>query len=206
MSTQSQANQQGLQPSRQQLRQDIRRSRRQLSKKQQQLHGRQLAKNLHLSRHYRQVKDIAFYLAEDGEIDTSLAIQKAWRDKKRVYLPVLSPFSSELFFAPYTADTRMKNNRFGIAEPNVPIRMCKRAHQLQLVCMPLVGFDLQFNRLGMGGGFYDRSLHFRAQQKSWRHPKLIGLAHECQNLDSVPTESWDIPVDGILTEKTYYKA
>lgn len=206
MSTNSQANQQNRQPSRQQLRQKIRLARRQLSKKQQQLHGRQLAKNLHLSRHYRQVKDIAFYLAEDGEIDTTLAIKKAWRDKKRVYLPVLSPFSSELFFAPYTGTTRMKNNRFGIAEPAVSIRQCKRAHQLQLVCMPLVGFDLHFNRLGMGGGFYDRSLHFRAQQKSWRHPKLIGLAHECQKLNNIPIEPWDIPVDGILTENNYYKA
>jgi len=206
MSTKSQTSNQNRQSSRQDLRQEFRRSRRQLSKKQQQLHARQLAKNLHLSRHYRQVKDIAFYLAEDGEIDTTLAIKKAWRDKKRVYLPVLSPFANELYFAQFTATTRMKNNRFGIAEPAVSIRECKRAHQLQLICMPLVGFDLQCNRLGMGGGFYDRSLHFRSQQKKWRHPKLIGLAHECQKLENIPIEPWDIPVDGILTEKHYYKA
>jgi len=190
---------------RQQLRQHLRQSRRQLTSKQQLTHARQLAKNLHLSRHFRQVRHIAFYLAEDGEISTEFAIQKAWKEKKQVYLPVLSPYANELFFAPYTDKTRMKQNRFGIAEPAVAINKCKRAHQLQLIFMPLVGFDTKGNRLGMGGGFYDRSLHFRQHQKNWRNPKLIGLAHECQKSDTIPVEEWDIQIDGIATELQLYK-
>jgi len=190
---------------RRQLRNQLRQTRRQLSVKQQDLHARQLSKNLNLIRHFKQVHHIGFYLAEDGEISAEFAIKKAWQQNKKVYLPVLSPYANELFFAPYTPDSRMKNNRFGISEPAVPINKCLRAHQLQLICMPLVGFDAQCNRLGMGGGFYDRSLHFRQHQKQWRNPKLIGLAHECQKLDEIPTEHWDIPVDAILTEKTSYR-
>ena len=190
---------------RQQLRQQLRQTRRQLTSKQQITHARQLAKNLHLSRHFRQVRHIAFYLAEDGEISTEFAIKKAWKEKKQVYLPVLSPYANELFFAPYTDKTRMKQNRFGIAEPAVAINKCKRAHQLQLIFMPLVGFDKKGNRLGMGGGFYDRSLHFRQHQKNWRSPKLIGLAHECQKSDMIPVEEWDIQIDGVATELQLYK-
>jgi len=187
------------------LRQQLRQNRRQLSRKQQQIHGRLLANKLCLNRYFRQVHHVAFYLPEDGEISSEYAIEKAWQQGKSVYLPVLSPYANELFFAPYTKNTRMKQNRFGIQEPDIAIRQCKKAHQLQLICMPLVGFDKNCNRLGMGGGFYDRSLHFRHHQKQWKSPKLIGFAHECQKLDQVPTEHWDIPVDGIITEKNSYK-
>ena len=190
---------------RRQLRLQFRNLRRQLSSKQQHTHGLQLAKNLRLNRHFNQVRHVAFYLAEDGEISADFAIKMAWQQKKQVYLPVLSPYADELFFAPYTASTRLKPNRFGIAEPDVSIKKCKRAHRLQLICMPLVGFDIKGNRLGMGGGFYDRSLHFRQHQKSWRKPRLIGLAHECQKSDAIPVEDWDVPVDAIVTEKRLYK-
>jgi 5-formyltetrahydrofolate cyclo-ligase len=190
---------------RQQLRKTMREQRQQLSVKQQNTHARQLAKILTLNRHFNQATDVAFYLAEDGEISPEFAIKMAWQQKKNVYLPVISPYGNSLFFALYTPNTRMKRNRFGIAEPATPIRQCKRAHQLQLICMPLVGFDLTGNRLGMGGGFYDRSLHFRHHQKSWRKPRLIGFAHECQKLEQLPVEDWDIPVDGVVTEEKLYR-
>lgn len=187
------------------LRKTLREQRRQITRKQQTLHARRLAKNLRLSRHFNLAKAVAFYLAEDGEMSPEFAIQLAWQHNKDVYLPVISPYGNSLFFALYTPNTRMKRNRFGISEPAVAINQCKRAHQLSLIFMPLVGFDLTGNRLGMGGGFYDRSFHFRHHQKSWRKPKLIGLAHECQKLDQVPTESWDIPIDGVVTEAKLYR-
>ena len=190
---------------RQQLRRDLRQKRRQLSNNQQKNHARQLVKNIHLSRHFKYAQHIAFYLAEDGEVSTELAIKQAWKDRKHVYLPVISPYGNELFFAPYTKNSKMKLNHFGIAEPATPLNQCKRAHQLQLIFMPLVGFDIKGNRLGMGGGFYDRSLHFRQHQQSWRKPKLIGLSHECQKLDKIPVEDWDIAVDGVITEVRFYR-
>lgn len=193
------------QPQRLSLRKELRQKRRQLSEKEQHLHARQMARKLQQNRFFRQAKHLALYLATDGEISAEFLIHLAWRQKKTVYLPVLSPYADELFFAPYKQNSRMKTNRFGIHEPAVSIKKCKRAHQLQLIFMPLVGFDPQCNRLGMGGGFYDRSLHFRAHQKRWRKPRLIGLAHECQKLPLVPVEDWDIPVDAIVTENGIYK-
>lgn len=191
--------------SRASLRQSLRSLRRNLSAKQQHSHSRRLAKNLKHYRSFSNLRHIAFYLAEDGEASPEVAIKLAWQQGKIVYLPVISPYANELYFAPYSPTTRMKRNRFGILEPAVALSKCKHAHQLQLIFMPLVGFDEKGNRLGMGGGFYDRSLHFRQHQKNWKTPKLIGLAHECQKLDQVPTEDWDIPVDGIVTEAKFYR-
>ena len=71
--------------------------------------------------------------------------------------------------------------------------------------MPLVAFDEHGNRLGMGGGFYDRSLAFMQHRKQWHSPHLIGLAHELQKISELPCESWDIPLNMIATEKTIYK-
>ena len=75
-------------------------------------------------------------------------------------------------------------------------------YQLDMVCMPLVGFDRQCHRLGMGGGFYDRSL---ANNKN---PKLtkLGLAHDCQQVDVLANQPWDIPLDGVLTPTHYWQA
>jgi 5-formyltetrahydrofolate cyclo-ligase len=65
--------------------------------------------------------------------------------------------------------------------------------------MPLVGFDKAGNRLGMGGGFYDRSFAFKQKRHSCQ-PKLIGLAHSIQQVDNLSVQGWDIPVDNIVTE------
>ena len=66
--------------------------------------------------------------------------------------------------------------------------------------MPLVGFDEQGTRLGMGGGFYDRSFAFRRQRRHWTGPQLLGLAHGCQKVSQLPTAPWDIPLDGIASD------
>ena len=69
--------------------------------------------------------------------------------------------------------------------------------------MPLVAFDEGGNRLGMGGGFYDASLASRSHRAQWGRPVLIGLAHEFQKVDALNVDSWDVPLDGILTDKTF---
>jgi 5-formyltetrahydrofolate cyclo-ligase len=193
------------QQTRQTLRKTLRQRRRDLSSKEQQTHARQMARNLQKNRFFKQAKHIALYLAADGEMSADYLIDIAWRERKKVYLPVLSPYADTLFFAPYNPNSKMQLNRFGISEPAKSIKKCKRAHQLQLIFMPLVGFDTDCNRLGMGGGFYDRSLHFRSHQKKWRKPRLIGLAHECQRAELIPIEKWDVPADAIVTEKSLYK-
>lgn len=99
----------------------------------------------------------------------------------------------------------LKPNRFGIFEPSF-----KRARQrwvwtLDLVLMPLVGFDEQGGRLGMGGGFYDRSLAYRKMRKNGHKPTLLGLAHECQKVDNLPLERWDVSLAATVTDKRWYK-
>lgn len=188
-----------------QLRTTIRQQRRALSAHQQHRHAQTLAENICRHRAFRNATRIAFYLPEDGEIDTAYLIERAWRYKKQVYLPVVPPLGHALFFAPYTADSRLQPNRFGINEPDCHPRSWLRARQLNLIMVPLVAFDTHGNRLGMGGGFYDRSLAFTRHRKQWHSPHLIGLAHELQKVDQLPCESWDVPLKMIATEKNLYQ-
>jgi 5-formyltetrahydrofolate cyclo-ligase len=90
---------------------------------------------------------------------------------------------------------RLQRNRFNIPEPRRARPLA--AQQMQVILLPLTGFDAQGNRLGMGGGFYDRSL--RAPRR--RHPPLlVGVAHTAQQVDELPTEAWDIPLDKVVTD------
>ena len=79
-----------------------------------------------------------------------------------------------------------------------------KAWRLDLVLVPLVGFDPQGNRLGMGGGFYDRTFAYRGRRKHTSRPCLIGLAHECQRVEHLPCAGWDIPLDGVITDCRRY--
>jgi 5-formyltetrahydrofolate cyclo-ligase len=72
---------------------------------------------------------------------------------------------------------------------------------LDLILTPLVAFDDQGNRLGMGGGFYDRTLAYLGRRKHWKKPRLIGTAHAFQQVARLPHESWDVPLHGVVTEK-----
>lgn len=120
---------------------------------------------------------------------------------KKVFLPVLAPLKDQLYFAPYKPDSKMTTNRFGIIEPDCRPDDWLSARQLSLIFLPLVAFDKSGNRLGMGGGFYDRSLAYLRYRNVSKKPHLIGLAHELQQLENIHREKWDIPIDQIITEK-----
>lgn len=190
---------------RNQLRKQLRQKRRELDEHAQQQHAMSIAHIISKQPAFRNAKRIAFYLAEDGEIDPCFIIEKAWQFKKQVFLPVLPPTGSSLFFAPYTPDTPMAANRFGIDEPQTHPGQWIRARQLSLILLPLVGFDEQGNRLGMGGGYYDRSLAFINHRKQWHNPRLMGLAHELQKVDKLDCQSWDVPLNMIVTEQAIYR-
>ena len=66
--------------------------------------------------------------------------------------------------------------------------------------MPLVGFDHQGYRLGMGGGYYDATLAYMRHRRSWRKPRLVGIAYECQRVEKLPHDPWDMPLDAVVTE------
>lgn len=187
-----------------QLRSSIRQQRRQLNPSQQHQHSHYLAQQLCKHPLFLRSRRIACYLAEDGEIDPHIVIEKAWRSGKQVFLPILPPMGKSLFFAPYRPDSELVANRFNILEPAVPHHDWIRARQLSLILLPLVAFDPTGNRLGMGGGYYDRSLQFTRHRKHWHSPHLIGLAHELQKVEQLPCESWDVPLNLIATERSIY--
>jgi 5-formyltetrahydrofolate cyclo-ligase len=98
----------------------------------------------------------------------------------------------------------MKPNRFRIPEPSHNRAQQCKVWALDLVLLPLVGFDRHGGRLGMGGGFYDRSLAYRGVRKKWHKPTLLGLAHECQQVDRLALASWDVPLAATLTDRAWY--
>ncbi len=156
---------------------------------------------------FRRARHLAVYFAHDGEIDPFPILERAWSQGKHCYLPVLSRVRSDrLWFAPWTPDSRFRLNRFGIPEPMVAPRQLIRAQQLDLLLLPLVGFDEQGHRLGMGGGFYDRSLEFLRHRQQWHKPAVLGLAHEFQRCPTLPADAWDIPMTGIVTDQRCYSA
>ena len=170
----------------------------------QQQHSQALRSQIIQGKTYRNAKTIGCYLTNDGEIDPHLIIEHAWFLGKKVYLPILSPLKNQLYFAPYEISSKFKLNRFNIPEPICKPSQWKTARQLNLLLVPLVAFDASGNRIGMGGGFYDRSLAHLKHRQFWKKPRLIGLAHECQKADKLNVESWDIPLGQIITEAHRY--
>lgn len=187
------------------IRKQKRAQRKTLSTADQQRHSQALCDNLIRQKSYRNSQHIACYLANDGEIDPYLLIEHALFARKNVYLPVLSPLKNSLYFAPYDENSEFSLNRFGIPEPVCHPSEWIKASQLDLLLLPLVAFDLQGNRVGMGGGFYDRTLAYLQHRCHWRKPALVGLAHEIQKADRLNRQNWDIPLNYITTEKRLYK-
>ncbi len=135
---------------------------------------------------------IATYLAADAEIDPSTGIDKLWEQGKHIYLPVIQQDSS-LCFAPWVKGEPLLPNQFGIGEPESGAAL-QSAREMDAILLPLVGWDRTGQRLGMGGGFYDRSLE-KAQNVI-----KIGLAYDLQEVRSLPGEDWDVRLDYVLTE------
>jgi len=145
---------------------------------------------------------IAVYQNEDGEVDLSLLQRHLVRKNKRLCLPVLRPGPhNRLWFAPYTPGEPLFPNRFGIPEPDTRKRPPVALRRIDAILMPLVGFDAGMNRLGMGGGFYDRTLAMLRRDGGWRRPRLIGVAHGCQRVESLEPSPWDVPMDWVVTEQ-----
>lgn len=146
---------------------------------------------------------IGLYLPHGGEFDSSYLLNQALLMQRECYLPVLPPRGRVMRFGQVGRATKMRNNRYGIAEPQDAKPL--RARQLDLLLLPLVGFDHQGYRLGMGGGFYDATLAFMRHRRSWRKPRLVGIAYECQRVETLPHDTWDMPLDAVLTERQLYR-
>ncbi len=193
--------------SRPQLRRMLRKARRALTPSEQRKAALGLYRQLAQQPLFRRAKHISLYLPTDGEIDPRLLLRAAQRRGKATYLPVLSAWPrTKMVFQRVRPGEKLRPNRFRILEPRVNIGQQRKIWALDLVLLPLVGFDDVGGRLGMGGGFYDRSLAYLARRKSWRKPTLLGLAHECQKVEKLTQASWDVPLAGTVTDKQWYIA
>lgn len=191
-----------LNPKRQHIRQLVRERRQCLTATQQQQAAEALVQQVLKSSKIENSQHIALYLANDGELDTYPLIQALWQLNKTVYLPVLHPFvAGYLLFVQYDSSTLLYPNKFAIPEPLAECNRHIPVNQLDIIFTPLVAFDHNGNRLGMGGGFYDRTL---SQLPVGSHCQVIGLAHACQQVDAVPTEAWDVPLQQIFTPERHF--
>jgi 5-formyltetrahydrofolate cyclo-ligase len=192
---------------RKELRKQLRAKRRIFNPSQQKQAAQQLVKKLRTHPIFLRSKHIAFYMADDGEISLHYLIIAAEKMGKHCYLPILHPFKkNKLWFGLYRSGDRLLANRFGLPEPG-PEKSHHPVWALDLVLMPLVGFDRKGNRLGMGGGFYDRTFAFKKTTDKNNNalrskcPVLMGVAHHCQEVSGLVRESWDVAMDYVVTDK-----
>ncbi|CDG52528.1 5-formyltetrahydrofolate cyclo-ligase [Halomonas sp. ATBC28] len=190
------------------LRRSLRHQRRALSEHEQRLAAQRLCQRLKTLPEIRRARRLSLYLPVNGEIDPTPLIPWLRQRNVNIYLPVLRPFSANrLWFVAYRPDTPMIKNRFGIWEPDVRFSAQRRNRlptwALDTLIVPLVGFDANANRMGMGGGFYDRSLAF--MHRPGPSPTLIGVAHACQQVASLPVEPWDVPLQVVVSDQGYVR-
>jgi len=161
-----------------------------------------LVDKLQTQQAFNQAKRIACFLSFDGEISTKPLIQEIISNAKQCYLPKLKPYKpNRLWFMPYDQSTPMINNKYGIPEVDLPVNRAIAPSQLDIVLLPLVAFDKNGNRLGMGGGYYDATFaHLKSQQK---RPVFVGLAYAEQQVKSLPYDPWDLSLDAVCTNKNF---
>ena len=150
-----------------------------------------------------QPKTVAIYLSTPDEMSTESILQSLLTNNINIALPVLHPFhSNTLLFQTFNTNTQTVINRFNIPEPKLSCPNIVPISNIDIFILPLAAFDQYGNRIGMGAGFYDRTLAGWRKHKSTR----IGLAYECQKIEPINPQPWDVPLDYIVTEKCAYKA
>jgi len=154
---------------------------------------------------FKRSRHLAAYFAVKGEIDPWPIVETAHAMGKTLYMPVLVPGGgNRLWFSAWRPGDRLIRNRFGIPEPERATRNRIPLQALDLVLTPLVAFDRNGNRIGMGGGFYDRSFAYLKNRTIWRRPRLMGLAYEFQRETKLESAPWDVPLHAIATEQHLY--
>ena len=143
---------------------------------------------------------VAGYWAVGGEVPLHVALGALSARGQRYHLPVLMS-GNELRFAPWRRDVELKPNRYGIPEPVCSADELLAPAALELVLVPLLGFDRCGNRLGTGGGYYDRSFAFLNEAARPAQPVLVGIGYSFQELPALPREPWDVRLDFVATER-----
>ncbi|MCH7503025.1 MAG: 5-formyltetrahydrofolate cyclo-ligase [Proteobacteria bacterium] len=157
----------------------------------------EIASHIMNSREFLASRTLACYLHDWDEVDTRAIIERAWCAKKRVFAPVIDRHGGMRFHALYP-ETRLEQNQFGLWEPIATSAISPR--ELDVVITPVVAFDDDLNRIGMGGGHFDRCFAFLRNRKRWLRPKLIGVAFDCQRVEKITPNPWDVRLYRIISE------
>lgn len=179
------------------LRDSIKQVRSKINKHYRSTSSNQICARIRSLESYKKAKTIALYFAVNGEIDLNSIWSSAPLHGKFCYFPVLNE-DSTLSFLPATPKTHFENNRYGIPEPVVSRKQAIPIEELDLIIMPLVAFDVRCTRLGMGAGYYDRTL------ANNRNSTLFGVAYQFQRVDYLQPQPWDVPMDAVITQKAIY--
>lgn len=141
-------------------------------------------------------KRIAAYIPVGSEFSPWPLILLALKLGVEVYVPQVPKQGKQLVFVRLDQHTVWGAGAFGIPAPS-HVQTCL-PHRLDTVFLPLVGFDEQGFRLGQGGGYYDSTFAFRRLRKFWLKPRLVGLGFECQKVNHLPVDHWDLQLDAVL--------
>jgi 5-formyltetrahydrofolate cyclo-ligase len=155
------------------------------------------------SKWIREYSNIGIYHPVNGEANTLQLINFMWSIGQQVFLPIID--KKNLLFGRVNVDSKLKKNRFGILEPSITKSMQMSANLLDMIFVPLVAFDLNGHRIGMGSGYYDRTFEKRLLTKDVKGPVLVGLAYEFQKQECLNRQPWDVPLDMVVTELKTYK-
>lgn len=186
-------------PERQQLRRALLAARKALSAAEREQAAAAIQAQVLALEELQQPCSIGSYHSVHAELPTHALNQALQRSGHRLALPVLHPIvHHHLLMLHIDEHSEWRHNNYGIPEPKLQCQRIVPLQQLQLLLVPLVGFDAQGNRMGMGGGFYDRTL---AGWRAGRYPNLqpIGLAYDCQLVEKLPTAPWDVPLPRVIT-------
>jgi 5-formyltetrahydrofolate cyclo-ligase len=188
-----------LSASRKLLRKALRAKRRALSPAQRSECAERIAHIVDCWLHLRPSWRIALYAALPEELDSTPLIELARARGCRIYLPRIDRHSLGRKMQFVEMSTRQRSNRLGISEPEGSRII--GARWLDVVFLPLVGFDARGVRLGTGGGYYDRAFAFRRWRSVWHTPQLIGLGYSFQQVDQIIPAAHDVLLDAVVTEK-----
>jgi len=147
---------------------------------------------------------IGIYMPANSEIDVRPLLDRAVAMQACCFLPVVPRLGRKrMWFSQMGERPAWVLNRYGIPEYQHPLAKRVRVQRLDLLFMPLLGFDSRGFRLGMGGGYYDASLAYLKRFRRWRRPRVVGMAFSVQEVERLPNDPWDIPLDAVLTELEY---
>ena len=186
-------------PSQQHLRAHYRKIRIELTRAERDQATRKITQTVINSSWFQRSDNIACYLSTPDEVGTWQIIERALRMKKRIFAPIVKK-NNVMQFQELRAKSVLRRNDYDLFEPRDGQLI--NANGLDVVITPLVAFDHLNNRIGMGGGYFDRTFAFLKHRHRYFHPKLIGVAFACQETARIFPNPWDIRLFSVISENS----